>query len=143
MSKRRVSATQLARMMGTNPSTVQRWLTGSVPRDRTLVDLALCLQESLSWLHHGDGKPNAESTTADDQAAANAPNAANAGQTQATKVRDGTGEDCNAFASMSVKDLEAGLCECATRLQGEPSRIMRLSALDTIQSLTKELRARN
>lgn len=137
MAKRRVSATQLARMMETNPSTVQRWLNGSVPRDRTLVDLALCLHESLSWLHHGDGKPNSEPTTAEDRVATNGD------QTQVTKLRDGPEADCNAFASMSVKDLEAGLCECATRLQGEPSRIMRLSALDTIQSLTKELRARN
>lgn len=64
MKKRNIRQADLARGMGTAYSTVSRWLENSMPRERTLRDLAKLLCVSQMWLAEGLGDMEPEYQTA-------------------------------------------------------------------------------
>lgn len=53
MSKHGYTQSELARLVETRQSTIQGWLTGAVPRRRTLHDLARLFNVSEAWLETG------------------------------------------------------------------------------------------
>ncbi len=64
MKKRNMRQADLARGMGTAYSTVSRWLENSMPRERTLRELADLLCVSQKWLAEGIGEIEASNDTA-------------------------------------------------------------------------------
>lgn len=64
MKKRNMRQADLARGMGTAYSTVSRWLENSMPRERTLRELADLLCVSQKWLAEGIGEIEVSNDTA-------------------------------------------------------------------------------
>lgn len=55
MREKQISQSDLARLVGTRQSTVQGWLGGSMPRARTLTEIANAINVSEVWLETGKG----------------------------------------------------------------------------------------
>lgn len=62
MREKGISQSELARLVKTRQSTVQGWLSGSLPRQRTLVEIANAINVSEAWLLNGTGSPNSNAS---------------------------------------------------------------------------------
>lgn len=58
MREKQISQSELARLVKTRQSTVQGWLSGSVPRPRTMAEIAEAINVSEEWLSNGNGDPD-------------------------------------------------------------------------------------
>lgn len=58
-----LTQSELARLMGTRQSTIQGWLTGAIPRSRTLTELATLFNVSEEWLKFGKGEKHVSGET--------------------------------------------------------------------------------
>ena len=112
----------LANDLRTHPSTVSRWLSGSVPRGRMLEDLAEALGVSVRWLRDGveESSPDHASWIAE------------TARTQSPGL----------YKIMSEDELSAGLLDCAKRITVEKNSVVTLSLLGTCSMVVDELRER-
>lgn len=64
MSKKHLNKAKLAKLLGTQPSTITRWFSGSIPQDIRAEELASVLGVSVKWLLHGEAQHNSDATSA-------------------------------------------------------------------------------
>lgn len=117
----------LANDLRTHPSTVSRWLNGSVPRGRMLEDLSKALDTTVRWLRDGEGPGVIHA----DESIAPAP--------RLQVLHEGD----SLYASMDDDDLIQGCQDCTKRLMGEKNKIVKMSILGTLDQMIQELRYRN
>lgn len=110
----------LANELRTSPSTVSRWLNGSVPRGRMLEDLAKALEVSVRWLRDGEGNSNPDTVVL----------------AEATRSPEGI------YSRLSDKELQTANLDCAKRLANEENNVVMLSLVETASRILNELQTR-
>lgn len=137
LAKSHMTTTELARKMETHPSTITRWMNGSIPRTATMRQLARVLGENVSWLERGELDAPLRQ-----QYDAESGRSFIAVQSQSATLQEPPGI-LDYFAGMDERGLESALVECANRLTEERSHILRMSILITAKTLIDELTIRN